>query len=497
VYWLLPAFFPFCIAFGGIIVPKTYLIQDIICRDLLSDRSANDPTFTFSPIQPGGGNPQCDDDTEVQKRTATFSMYINLLSGIFSAIVAPHLGALSDRVGRTPIIVCATVGAFLGELITIIVGNFPDKVSINWLLLGYAADGLCGSFTTSMALCFAYASDCTAPERRNVAFAHFHATLFAGIAIGPIFAGALIKATNSLMAPFYFALGCHVFFILFTSLIVPESLSKERQLAARERYASAKTDRRRSWSDLNILKPLSVLRPKGPGSSPQLRRNLLVLATIDTMMFGVAMGTMQIVLIYSRKRFHWDAVASAGYLSTVNVCRVTALVLVIPLLTRWIRGPAAQHSAGHRGADRLDLGVIRVSIIFDLIGYMGYAFTPSGTGMVISGMIAALGGVGPPTLQSAMTKHIPADRTGQMLGASGLLHALARVVAPVVFNLIYRQTVGTFAGFVFVCLGSIFVVVSILSWFIRSGVYLDESLVDGTTEENEPLAGFASSESTT
>ena len=115
-----------------------------------------------------------------------------------------------------------------GEFITIIVGSFLDKVSINWLLLGYAADGLCGSFTTSMALCFAYASDYTAPERRNVAFDHFHANLFAGVAVGPIFAGALIKATGTLMAPFYFGLGCHLFFILFTDLNGPWDIINER-----------------------------------------------------------------------------------------------------------------------------------------------------------------------------------------------------------------------------------------------------------------------------
>ena len=97
VYWLLPAFFPFCIAFGGIIVPKTYLIQDLICRDLMRDRSMKDPTFSFAPISPGGGNAQCDDDNEVQSKTAMFALYTSLLSGIFSAIVAPHFGALSDR----------------------------------------------------------------------------------------------------------------------------------------------------------------------------------------------------------------------------------------------------------------------------------------------------------------------------------------------------------------------------------------------------------------
>lgn len=489
MYWLLPAFFPLCVAFGGIIVPKTYLIQDLICRDLLSDRSMKDPSFVAAPVHFGGQNSQCDDDNEVQSKTAIFTLYTSLISGFFSAIVAPSLGALSDRVGRKVVIVCATFGSLVSELITIAVGLNAGKLSVYWLLLGYLADGLSGSFTSAMALCFAYASDCTSPERRNVAFGRFHASLFAGIAIGPIFAGMLIRATGSIMAPFFFALGCHLFFILFTSICVPESLSKERQLVAREKRAAESATRRYGGvlQDLNIFAPLWILWPTGPGSSSKLRRNLLVLATVDTMMFGVAMGTMQIILIYARKRFHWDAVESAGYLSATNICRVTALVLLLPLLTRWVRGPASRSTAGRHGSDGLDIGIIRVSIVFDFIGYLGFALTPSGALMIIAGMIASLGGIGPPTLQSSMTKHIPPDRTGQVLGASGLLHALARVVAPVVFSLIYSKTVATYAGFVFLCLASIFVVVFILSWFLKPGLYLDERGMETTSQEADHL----------
>lgn len=479
VYWLLPAFFPFCLAFGGIIVPKTYLMQDLICRDLMRERSMADPSFTFAPIQIGGHNDQCGEDDVVQARTAIFNLYVQLLSGVFSALVAPYFGALSDRVGRKPIIISATFGAFVSELITIAVGTMPDSLSYRWLLLGALADGICGSFTTCMALCFAYASDCTAPETRAVAFGHFHANLFAGVAIGPILSGALIKATGNIMIPFYFALGCHLFFILFTALIVPESLSKERQMIAREKRAADTAERggnRTTLKDYNIFAPLWILWPRGPGSSRQLRRNLSVLAAIDTMMFGVAMGTMQIMIIYARKKFHWQPFEASEFLSIANVCRVSGLLFVLPGLTRWFRGPRKQQSDGHRGSDMLDIWIVRGTILLDLLGYLGYAFVPTGSLFILSGIIASFGGMGPPTLQSSMTKHIPADRTGQILGATGLLHALARVVAPVVFNLIYSKTVSMWAGLVFICLSSIFVIVFALSWFLKPGIYLNESI---------------------
>lgn len=83
-----------------------------------------------------------------------------------------------------------------------------------------------------------------------------------------------------------------------------------------------------------------------------------------------------------------------------------------------------------------------------------------------AGIIAALGGVGSPTIQSALTKHIPRDKTGQLLGASALLRSLARVLFPTVFNLIYADTVGALPQAVFVCLASGFFLSAGCSYFI-------------------------------
>ena len=471
ILWLLPAFFPFCLAFGGLIVPKTYLILELLCRDYLSDRAVKDPNFQFMPVIFGSENPQCR-DPHVQSLAARFQLYQSLLSGVFSAIVSPYLGALSDRIGRKKVIAFATLGTFCAEVITVIVGTHPGEISVYWILVGYLLDGLCGSFTTSMALSFAYAADCTPPERRNVAFGYFHGTLFAGIALGPIMAGYLMKATGSIVIVFYVALGCHVFFILFLLLAIPESVSKERQLHAREKYRDKMlAPEYETWlrmlKNYNLFEPLSILWPKGEGSSPKLRKNLVLLAAIDTTMFGVAMGTLQIILIYAEFKFGWDAVRSSMFLSAVNLCRVTALVVGLPLLTRWVRGPMKKQSSGHRGADRLDINIVRCAILFDLLGYIGYATAQTGGLMILAGMIASLGGIGSPTLQSALTKHIPSDRTGQVLGATGLLHALARVVAPTIFNLIYSETVGVFPQTVFICLASVFILAAIMSWFLK------------------------------
>ncbi|RMZ78473.1 hypothetical protein DV737_g3897, partial [Chaetothyriales sp. CBS 132003] len=479
IYLLLPSFLPFCLALGGVLVPKQYLVLELICRNYLSDRAQRDPAFQFAPVVPGGDNPQCR-IPEVQSLVANFGLYQQLLAGIFAALSAPHLGALSDRIGRKRVLVVASLGGVAMEIITILVCKFPETVSVWWIQLGALLDGISGSFTTCMALAFAYATDCTAPERRGTAFGAFHATLFTGIAFGPLLASVLMRAFDSVIITFYLALGGHLFFLTFVALVLPESLSKDRQLLARDKYRDAVAAAAgKSWLQTlkayNMFEPLWVLLPRGPGSSAPLRRNLLLLAAIDTMMFGVAMGTMQILIIYAQFRYGWNEIASSMFLSAVNICRVTALVAGLPLLDY--------------GSDGLDLAIIRASTVFDLVGYIGYALAPTGALMALSGLIASLGGIGSPTLQSSLTKHLPASLTGQVLGASALLHALARVVSPLVFNLIYSKTVKVYAGIVFLCLGSIFVLVFVMSWLLKPGIYLhEEGQAGGVADTQESVS---------
>ncbi|KPV73451.1 uncharacterized protein RHOBADRAFT_55188 [Rhodotorula graminis WP1] len=66
-----------------------------------------------------------------------------------------------------------------------------------------------------------------------------------GFACGPLFGSALITWTGGwVLAPFYVALGLHCAFVAGLALVLPESLSHERQLAARERHRLDKVAQR-------------------------------------------------------------------------------------------------------------------------------------------------------------------------------------------------------------------------------------------------------------
>ena len=470
-------------AFGGTLVPKLNLILSLICKEYQDERMATDPGFHMLPVIAGSDNPQCQ-IPEVQALVSKFTLYGSLITGIISAFITPKLGALSDRYGRKGMICFSSVGLLINELITIVVARCPETISVNWILLGYVFDGLGGSFIAAMALSFAYASDCTAPDKRNVAFGYYHGCLFAGIALGPLIAGKIVDATGQILFPFYLAVGAHGLFFLWLIFVVPESLTKERQRIAREKYSAKDPDyapghgegttqgplttfAKYLWGGGNLLAPLAILWPTEPGTNPQLRRNLFFLAAVDATMFGVAMGSMTVVLLYAEYMFDWSTYDTSIFLSSVNIGRVTVLLVLLPLASRLLRGPSSKAIKKSSGCDNIELGIIRVAVLFDMTGYIGYATVRTGPLFILSGIIASVGGMGSPTLSSAITKHVPPERTGQILGAMGLLHAMGRVVAPIIFNLIYAKTVGGFTQTVFVCLASSFGLAFIFSLFIR------------------------------
>jgi MFS family permease len=436
----------------------------------------------------GGDNDQCRIPA-VQASASQTLLYVNLISGFLSALVSPRLGELSDRHGRMRLLSICVFGTLLSEVFTTYLAAYPDSASVNWFFVAAFIDGLCGSFTLGLSLVHSYAADCTSPERRNVVFGLIHATLFAGIALGPFLFG-LIAKYSGLFAVFLAVLALHGVYFVMLVFFIPESLSKERQVIARTKHIakqkhSDSTFRQYIWREIhpaNIFKPLAILYPKPSASdlsSPEqrtlfkkLRKNLVLIAAIDTLMFGVAMGTIQIIILYAEYIFGWKTYDSSVFLSIANSGRVFTLLVILPTITRLIRGPQ-QGTQANSGSDWLDILCIRLAILFDLLGYIGFSLSKSGGVFTLSAVVASFGGMGSPTLQSSLTKHVPPSQTGRLLGATGLLHSLARVVSPIIFNLIYSATVGTFPQTVFVCLASVFALAGILSWFISpKGQYI-------------------------
>ncbi|KAI5463268.1 major facilitator superfamily domain-containing protein [Mariannaea sp. PMI_226] len=468
VYWLLFPFAVFTLAFGGIIVPRLNLILDLVCRQYFADQKLRNPDVVFNPVLLGSDNPQCR-IPEVQANVARFMLVMNLITGILSAIVAPRFGHLSDRYGRTRLMAFASMGGIFGEIVTVLAARFPKVIDYRWLLLGSALEGMTGSFTAGNVMSQSYTSDCTPPSQRAVRLGYLHACLFSGLAFGPILGGYFVKWTGNLLSIFYVAIGCHFFFIMVLRFVVPESLSKRKQLVAREKYEKEQELRSQApttWlatiQNANPFSPLKALWPTGPGTSPALRRNIVALALDDVIILGSAFSAGSVIILYSGYIFNWGTFESSRFVSALSMIRVFILMGLFPIINYFGRTrPAARRRAAglvdtQVGADNLDVWVLRVALVSDIIGAVGYTLARSDKLFFASGMVTAVGGLGGATTQAMITKHVPPGRVGQLLGAVGMLHALCRVLGPVLFNGVYAATVKTYPQAIFVLLTATF-----------------------------------------
>ncbi|KAI1073680.1 MFS general substrate transporter [Whalleya microplaca] len=513
VYWLLGPYLLFTLAFGGIIVPKLNLIVDLVCRSYFADRQVLDPAFTFTPVIMGADNPQCNIPA-VQKNVATFTLVLSALAGGLSAITAPKLGSLSDRYGRKRLLVIASCGGVLNEIVTIFVAKFPETIDFHWLILGSFFDGIAGSFTAGGVLAHSYTSDCTPPSKRGVHIGYLHACLFTGLALGPLLTGYFVEWTGSLLSIFYVVLGCHLAVILFFWSFLPESLSHKRQMAAREKHryeqeataaqlrsglpgsvsdsvrpqvASFLSDRMGSWLpaflSANPLAPLKILVPSGRHNK-LLRRNLVVLALIDAIILAAAMGSGTVIILYSEYMFNWRNLEASRFVSVVSLTRVVILLGILPIINYFFRILPLRRKRredgnqnvleSNSGADNTDVWVLRIALLCDAAGTVGYIFVRRQELFILCGITTAFGGLASATVGSAITKHVPGERVGSLLGATGLLHALGRVFAPTLFNGLYAGTVETFPQAFFVLLASLFGLAVCGSFLVRPHVYLEE-----------------------
>ena len=145
------------------------------------------------------------------------------------------------------------------------------------------------------------------------------------------------------------------------------------------------------------------------------------------------------------------------------------LTIILPIIIRVVRGSQSQTpSTAGIGADNLEVWLIRLCPFIETIGYMCMSFARTSNQYYAAGAINALGAIGPPTLQSALTKHVAKEEVGRLLGALSLLGSLSRVISPTVLNLLYSFTVGTCPQTIFYVLSVAMFIGFLLSWGVRA-----------------------------
>ncbi len=228
---------------------------------------------------------------------------------LFAFFSSPLLGAVSDKIGRRPVLILSIASTAIGWFV------FASASVIPVLFLGRIIDGAAaGNFSIAQS----YLVDISESEQeRTVNLGLIGAMFGIGFMLGPILGGALAKISHS--APFYFTAGLATVNAVMAFFFLPEThktRDAEKQLS------------------LNPLRPLQrAIRDK------ELRPLYAI-----WMMFGLANVIAQTVFsLFVSKEFGFDAfVTGLTFTAMGIIVAVNQTVLLKRVWLKHFREPALE-----------------------------------------------------------------------------------------------------------------------------------------------------------
>jgi DHA1 family tetracycline resistance protein-like MFS transporter len=318
------------------------------------------------------------------------AQYIGIMTALYAAmqfVFAPVLGALSDRLGRRPVLLISLGGAAINYLVLAFAPNL-------WLLLiGRAIAGLTSA---NVSVATAYVTDISPPVMRARRFGLLNAMFGIGFIIGPVLGGAL--GDYWLRLPFIAAAVLNAANLLLAFAVLPETRKPSRE--------------RIDLAALNPLRPLRWIF-----SMKSLLPVILIFFVFSGT--GEAYGTCW--ALWGSDAFHWNGLWIGLSLGTFGICQT--------LSQAFLPGPAVK-LLGERTAILTGVGAVCIALAvmaFATEGWMIFAIMP----------LFALGGIGVPALQSLATRQVGEDQQGQFQGVLASVVSLASIIAPLGFSSFY------------------------------------------------------------
>lgn len=318
------------------------------------------------------------------------AFYIGIMAALYAAmqfVFAPVLGALSDQLGRRPVLLISLAGAAINYVFLAFAFNL-------WLLLiGRAIAGLTSA---NVSVATAYITDISPENRRAHRFGLLNATFGAGFIIGPVLGGIL--GDYSLRLPFIAAAALNACNLLVALFVLPES----------RKPGGGKID----FAALNPLQPLRwVFSMKHV--LPIVFIFFLFSATGEA--YGVCWA------LWGHDAFQWNGLWIGLSLGAFGVCQTLAQAFLPGPAVKWL---------GERAAALTGIACACIALTvmaFASQSWMIFAIMP----------VFALGGIGVPALQSLATRQIDQSRQGQFQGVLASTISLASIAAPLTFSNVY------------------------------------------------------------
>ena len=309
--------------------------------------------------------------------------FLLALYGAMQFLFAPLLGALSDKVGRRPVLL---ISLFFAGIDYILMALAPNMI---WLYIGRALSGITGaSFTAANA----YIADVSPPEKRSQNFGLVGAAFGVGFIIGPAAGGFLSQYGHRV--PFWAAAILCFANWLYGYFILPESLKIENRRAF-------------SWKQANPLGALKMLGkyPVVWGLTGTLVASNLAMQCINSTW-----------VLFTAAKFGWSPKETGFSLAAFGaMALVYQLGLARILIPFW----------GERRT--MLIGMAAAAIEFT-----AYALATHGWMVYAIMFIGGIGMLGGQATQGLLSQQVGEDEQGTLQGALASLANLMGIIGPVI-----------------------------------------------------------------
>ncbi|KAH7340751.1 hypothetical protein B0J17DRAFT_652648 [Rhizoctonia solani] len=523
VWWLLPITAMSAMFRASTIAPRTELFIKFACDELKPEYRVDsnvvqwdttprnvEVTFVQSNISMKTTllhpDKRCTQDPAVHRAAAKLSAGITSAQGILSTFTLGWWAQFSDRAGRTKVLGISALAVLITDALLFLVAFKAEILPGGYkiLILGGALDGLAGGFSAVVAAGHAYVADCSSPLAR----------------IRPSLGSLINSYSNDLLSTFYICTVIHIVYGILMVFIVPESLSEEARAKARELYEADMSLHPQTvvgflWRLTSFVRPLGVFIPRrlpaGRGGRASRDWSLTLVAAAAA---AVAINMVWIISFQvpiRLKTFHWSSVQLGHWLSLVGFWRALYLSIILPSILKALYAREERFSNGSNDdveretqVKKIDLLVVRASLVIDLVGYILVAIVTSQTPFIGATVVLAFGGGFAPSVQSlalalanssthisrrearSHRASIPSSAKqgiGRLFGALAVIHSLgAQVVGPALFGATFGATVGSYPRTIFwLC-----AIIIVLALGALSAVRLQVG-ASAESSEHEPL----------
>ncbi|CAO3632106.1 unnamed protein product [Cunninghamella blakesleeana] len=436
---------------------------------------------------------------EIHATVGQLQAIIGFSSSICCILSAGYYGSLSDRYGRRMVFSIHAIGEIITMIAYILLPYLKNNVIWPMLIVlpiiknTLIGNSILGDFYQ------AYIADTTTPETRTAAFSHIIAIKLFAASFGPAFGGIVIKKTGSLFSVFYIDLIIYIFFLIYVTVFLPESLDASRMEKNKQEYMQH--PKLNFFKKINLLSSIGLLFDEKTTKGSKYKMTSYSLPILSAIKCIITATYQAPFLLYGMFAFHWTAYEGGVVRSISSAVKFIIVMFIFPFLIKQHQSyfakkyqqqqenqPHPYEEINHDDDDDNDddndykvyvdilfnVWMIRIGMIVTSVAFILCALATNTVTFAIAECILGISILAQPTIKALYTSLVDPSLIGTLLGVQAILHSITSLLGNTGAHLLYSISVKTMPNlffFVFAFLAGIGVLLSFLINPIKQKIY--------------------------